>query len=246
MLPDDAAGRTVHISLSELETTLRKAASGAGLSLGLGEEAGLAAKWAAINGIAPVGAFADALDAVDSKRSGRFDADLAIAGAFVASGEGLSLSALCAGPSACDLLEAAALSAGGAGAVTLISVDFPAVILCGALAASERMKSGIRVAWQARGSKTIEVVCRGGGLDFEKGVSNDLEAPGPVDLSMTLTEEGPGAARPGSAGAAVLADGITVDDACWSRVLAYAERCLVEASETSRLTGAGAGVVDSD
>jgi len=246
VLPDNAAGRTVHISLSELETTLRKAASGAGLSLGLGEDAGLAAKWAAINNIVTLTAFADALDAVDRGRSGRFDADLAIAGAFAASGEGLSLSALCAGPSACDLLEAAALSGDGAGAVTLTGVDFPAVILCNALAASERMKSGIRVAWQARGNKTIEVVCRGGGLDFEKGASSDLEAPGPVDLWISLTEEEPGAARPGAAGGAVLSDGITVDHACWSRVLAYAERCLVEASDASRLTGAGAGVVDSD
>jgi len=41
-------------------------------------------------------------------------------------------------------------------------------------------------------------------------------------------------------------NGIIVDDTCWSRVLAYAARCLVEATDASRLTGAGAGVVDSD
>lgn len=236
----------MRISLSELETTLRKAALGAGLSLGLGEEAGLAAKWMAINGIASLSAFADALDAVASGRSGRFDADLASAGRFVASGAGSSLSALYAGPSACDLLEAAALSGDDPGVVNMTAVDLPAVVLCNALAASARMKRGIRVTWQAPGGKAIEVLCRGGRLDLEKGVSGDLTAPGPVELSMALTNHEPSVARPGGVGRAVPVNGITVDDACWSRVLAYAARCLVEASDASRLTGAGAGVVDAD
>lgn len=236
----------MHISLSELETTLRKAALGAGLSLGLGEEASLAAKWMALNGIASLSTFADALDAVDGGRSGRFDADLAIAGTFVASGAGLSLSALYAAPSACDLLEAAALSGNDPGAVTLTAIDFPAVVLCDALAVSARMEGGIRLAWQARGGKAIEVVCRGGCLDLEKGVSGDLTTPGPVDLSMTLAEQESGADRPSSADCTFRMNGIIVDDACWSRVLAYAARCLVEATDASRLTGAGAGVVDSD
>lgn len=236
----------MHVSLSEIETTLRRAALGAGLSLGLGEEAGLAAKWAAINDIASLSTFADALDAIDGGRSGRFDTDLAADGTFVARGEGLFLSALCAGPSACDLLEAAALSGHGPGAITMTAVDVPAVVLCDALAASERMNSGIRVAWQARGGTAVDVVCRGGGPDLRKGTPSDLEALGPVELSLALTEEEPGAARPVSAGRTALMEGVTVDDACWSRLLAYAARCLVEASEASRLTGAGAGVVDSD
>ena len=236
----------MHISLSELETTLCKAASGVGLALGLGEEAGLAAKWMAINGIASPGAFADALDALDSGRSGRFKADLAAGGAFVASGVGLALSALQAGPSACDLLEAADLSGSDPGTVTMTAVDVPAVVLYEALAASNRITRGIRVTWQARDGKAIKAVCRGGRLDFEKGVAGDLEAPGPADLSMTLTAYEPDAARSDSARDAVLADGITVDDACWSLVLAYAKRCLVEATDASRLTGAGAGALDTD
>ena len=243
MLPDDAPGRAVHISLSEIETTLRKAALGAGLSLGLGEEAGLAAKWMAINDIASLAAFADALDAVDSGRSVRFDADQAITGAFVASDGRRSLSALYAGPSACDLLEAAALSGDDPGPVTMTAVDFPAVILCDALAISERINGGIRLAWQMRDGKAVEVVCQGGHLDLEKGVSDDLAAPGPVDLSMALTDREPSTKQPASA---ALANGITVEHACWSRLQAYAARCLVEASEASRLTGAGAGVVDID
>lgn len=232
----------MRISLSELETTLRKAALGAGLSLGLGEEASLAAKWMAINDIASLNAFADALDAVDSGQSGRFDADRAVVGSFVTSDQGRSLSALYAGPSACDLLEAAALAGDDPGSVTLTAVDFPAVILCDALATSERIKSGIRLAWQ-RGGKAVEFVCQDGRLDLEKGASDDLAAPGPLDLSMALVEREPGSERPISA---VPVNGITVGDAPWSRVRAYAARCLVEATDASRLTGAGAGVVDTD
>ena len=38
----------MRLSLSEVETTIRKAAVGVGLALGLGEDAGRAAAWAAL------------------------------------------------------------------------------------------------------------------------------------------------------------------------------------------------------
>ena len=41
-------------------------------------------------------------------------------------------------------------------------------------------------------------------------------------------------------------DGVDIDEATWRRVAAYADRLLVVATETSRLTGAGAGVIDTD
>ena len=41
-------------------------------------------------------------------------------------------------------------------------------------------------------------------------------------------------------------DGVEIDEATWRRVTTYGDRLLVEATETSRLTGAGAGVIDTD
>jgi hypothetical protein len=41
-------------------------------------------------------------------------------------------------------------------------------------------------------------------------------------------------------------EGARVDEAAWRRMGAFAGRCLVAATEASRLTGAGAGVVDTD
>ncbi len=41
-------------------------------------------------------------------------------------------------------------------------------------------------------------------------------------------------------------DAVEIDEATWRRVTTYADRLLVVATETSRLTGAGAGIVDTD
>ncbi len=41
-------------------------------------------------------------------------------------------------------------------------------------------------------------------------------------------------------------DGVEIDPTTWRRVTTYADRLLVEATETSRLTGAGASVIDED
>ena len=41
-------------------------------------------------------------------------------------------------------------------------------------------------------------------------------------------------------------DAVEIDEATWHRIRTYANRLLVVATESSRLTGAGAGVVDTD
>ena len=240
----------MHVSLSELETTLWKAALGAGLPLGLGEDAGRAARHMAVSGIGSLTAYVDALDAVEAGRAGACDASRAVSGDFVSASEGRWLSAFHAGPSACDLLVATALQGEDLNRITMAQVDAPAMILFEALGASERIARAILVRRQPTDGKPVEAVCRQGGLDFTRGSPEEFLAPGPADLSLDLVNVEPGgqdaASRPILPDPCILKSGPTVDEAVWQRLADYAKRRLVEATAASRMTGAGAGLVDRD
>lgn len=234
----------MHVSLSEVQTTMVKAAVAVGLPLGLGEDAGRAARHMMACGVGSIAAFADALDAVGAGRSTGFDANRAIAGDFGPKPAGLRLSAIRAGPSACDLVAAAARTDIGLSRIALTDVDVPIVVLFQALAASADMAHGPCVTWNA-GDGVLEAVCWRGALVLIQGAPEDLRATGPGDIAMHSVARQP-------RGSAITVDprlrrdGVEIDAATWRRVATYADRLLVAATETSRLTGAGAGVVDTD
>lgn len=234
----------MHVSLSELEATLMKAASGVGLPLGLGQDWGRAARWMAGNGYDPLAVLVDALDAVDRGRSGGFDAGQAIHGSFVPDPPADCLSSLRAGPSACDLLVSAALGDRQPRAIALAAVDFPAVILMAARAASRAMTGALVLAWRSAEGATIEATCQAGRLSVKPGAGDPLSLPGPAAMTLSLIDPRPldGATTGGDD----RKEGASVDEASWRRLAAFADRYLVEATETSRLKGAGAGLVDTD
>ena len=235
----------MHVSLSEVQTTVSKAAVAVGLPLGLGEDAGRAARHMMASGVGSFAAFVDALETVDEGRATGFDAERAIAGDFVPEPAGRPLSAIRAGPSACDLVVSAARGDTGSGRVSLANVDVPIVILFEALVASADMDRGLCVAWNGRGESAIEAICCQGLLTLIEGTPGDLRATGAAEITMHLV-----AREPRVHAIAVdprrQHDAVEIDEATWRRVASYADRLLVVATETSRLTGAGAGVVDTD
>ena len=105
----------MHVSLSEVEAAVAKAAMAVGLPPGLGEDTGRAARLMLRTGLGALSDLVDALDAVDGGASVGFDADRVSAGMLVPANGARQLSALWAGPTACDLLLVAAGSAGGDG-----------------------------------------------------------------------------------------------------------------------------------
>ena len=105
----------MHVSLSEVEAAVAKAAMAVGLPPGLGEDAGRAARLMLRTGLGALSDLVGALDAVDGGASVGFDADRAPAGMLVPANGARQLSALRAGPTACDLLLAAAGPTGGDG-----------------------------------------------------------------------------------------------------------------------------------
>ncbi len=235
----------MHVSLSEVQTTVCKAAVAVGLPLGLGEDAGQAARRMMASGVGSFAAFVDALDAVDEGRSTGFDADRAIAGDFGPKPAGRLLSAICAGPSACDLVASAASTDIGLGRITLTNVDVPIVILFEALVASVDMDKGQCVAWNVGCGGAIEAVCWRGSLALIKGAPEDLLATDSAEITMHLVAREP-RVRAITVDQRIQRDGVEIDEVTWRCVKTYADRLLVDATETSRLTGAGAGVVDTD
>ena len=235
----------MHVSLSEVQTTICKAAVAVGLPLGLGEDAGRAARHMMASGIGSFAVFVDALDAVNGGRSTGFDADRAIAGDFGPRSAGLRLSALRAGPSACDLIASAARTETRFGRILLTDVDVPIVIVFEALVASRDLDQGIYFAWNAGSLGAIEAVCWRGALTLIKGVPEDLLATDSGAITMRLAARQPtGPAI--TVDQRIQRDAVEIDEAPWRRATTYADRLLVEATETSRLTGAGAGVIDKD
>ena len=166
----------MHVSLSEVEATVAKAAMGVGLPPGLGEDAGRAAALMLRSGLGALCDLAGALDAVDGGASAGFDTDRVAARRLVPANGAAQLSALRAGPTACDLLLAAAGSAGGDGrnaaapaavdttrprgirgpgsgnVVTLAAVDYPTVVLHLVLDVSRNIDTPLLVAWFSPGA----------------------------------------------------------------------------------------------
>ena len=235
----------MHISLSEIQTTVCKAAVAIGLPLGLSEDAGRASRCMMACGVGSLATFIDALDTVDKGRSTGFEAARAIAGIFEPKPAGRLLSALYAGPSACDLLASAMKTDLGYGRITLTDVDVPIVILFAALVALDNMDKGQCVAWNMGGNGTIEAVCRQGSIALIKGMPEDLLATGSAEITMHLVAREP-EVQTITIDQQIQRNAVEIDESTWLRVTTYADRLLVEATETSQLTGAGAGLVDID
>ena len=227
----------MHVSLSEVETTVCKAAWAVGLALGLGEEAGRTARRLVVCGLAPLAAYAEALARIDAGTSVGFDPDGAAAGRLTAQAAGKDLSALQAGPAVRDLLLA---DAGRSEAFVLQQLDLPLLVI------GEVMSLSGTTAFS--GGQTVSGQCGRDRLTFIDGSldrvrdlrSCDLTLAPSTDLEHlhpradTVTED------------ACSALGLEVADQVWRRLTRLADRRLVAASETSRLQGAGAGLVDRD
>ena len=265
----------MHVSLSEVEAAVAKAAMGVGLPLGLGEDAGRAARLMLRSDLGTLSDLVDALDAVDGGASVGFDADRVSAGRLVPVNDAKQLSALQAGPTACDLLLVAAGAAGaGAGrrrrdtatsatvdtarppdvrgpgsgsVVTLAAVDCPTVVLHEVIDVSRNVDAAFLVAWSTGGGPRVEVLCRGGVASFGGGAPAGVSGAGPADMSLSVVDVAScPSAGTCSGNAGEDGDGAETGEAAWRRLSAHAERRLVESSERSRLTGAGAGVVNRD
>ena len=78
-----------------------------------------------------------------------------------------------------------------------------------------------------------------------KGTPENLCVSGPTELSILLVAKPPKSLET-ACNEPIQGKLIDIDEVIWRRIIAYTSRLLVEATKTSRLTGAGAGVIDMD
>tara|TARA_Y100000588_G_scaffold364484_1_gene428175 strand:+ start:684 stop:1391 length:708 start_codon:yes stop_codon:yes gene_type:complete len=235
----------MRVSLSEIQTFITKACVATRLPLGLAEDAGHAARHAIQRGSGQLEAFVEAIEAMAQNRSVTYDIDKAIMGHFVPHDSDKNLSALHAGPSACDFIFLNETQNVKQGHITLISIDVPAVVIYQASVVSENVDSKYSLSWHISGASILHGICWQGSLLFTEGTLADLLSSHSSEISLQLVELG----DPLDKSTSKFVDQVNspqVEERVWNNILKYAGRSLVETTETSRLTGAGAGVLDTD
>jgi hypothetical protein len=215
-------------SLNEIEAETRKAARGAGLSWGLAEEAGKAARWLEMHGLRSVPFFAALFEAY----AGRDYTALAMAstaGCWRARG-----GMLCPVIAGAGLLDRADEIAAGR-AIEMADLALPVLLAPFAAAIVKATGAGIVLEWPG-----VRFVFTGEGTwcDAERGALDAASAPHATCGKLA------GAVRGTPLRPAIV--GVPVDEAVWSRLDAFVQRTYVPASDESRLKGAGAGVLDTD
>ena len=213
-------------SLNEIEAMGKRAARGAGLSWGLAEEAGKAARWLAARGLPGPDQLAEILTLNDGKSYDDL-APVSIEGEWRAPSD--RLCPLVCGAALCD--RAGEIAAGRE--IELGPVARPLLLAPYVAAAARQAGCAIELSWT------------GAAMVFApEGVSIDA-AP------EALTARGADHARcrrvdgPVTAPSADPCTG-AVDAETWTRLNAFALRTFAPATEASRLAGAGAGLTDND
>lgn len=220
------------LSLNQVEHTARKAARGAGLPWGLAEDAGRAVRWLEmldLPGMLWLSRLLDALphDPIDPLRIGE------VAGEWrAASGP---MSPLLAGPSLADWVGMQA--PGSLAAVVLINLACPGLCAGYLGVVSDRRDRSVRLSCDG-----IDLVVHDQGVIMVEG--NPVSLCGGADRVMVETLAGPldvdGVRHRPSVGSR------DIDPGALGMLELLAHKTYVEASEVSRLTGAGAGLQDND
>lgn len=232
----------MHVSLNEFEGALTKAVKGVGLPFGIGEEAARAVRQAAVADLDCLGAFVAALDALDGGHAGAYEPGEAMNGALRPRA-GAVLSSLLAGPAACDILSTRAATGQTEPRVDLSKVDVPLVVLAETLALAAERNADLLIGWHTKDGEPVTA-----SFPAERGIGKSGKTAaslpqGPLDLwiGLQLSDDASVSRKPPG-----VTRGLAVEAAIWRRLLAYADRMLVENTEASRHTGAGAGIVDRD
>jgi Protein of unknown function (DUF3726) len=232
------------VSLNEIESTVLKAARGAGLAWGLAEEAAAAAGWLAEHDFDWEDSLIELLRAhvalarpvwtrpsPELPRGARRLCPLATGAALSDAGLGPDAIATPAIAGPLWLVPFAARLVGGAtgdvclawpGAMITLPAGGGVVVDADHAALHARFVSSARIA-----RATSAASDGGGGASGACG--HGLVGHGPVGHVVDR-----------------VVDGHVVDDAAWATLAAYEARTFVPATDASRLTGAGAGLSDND
>ncbi|MGR3983857.1 MAG: DUF3726 domain-containing protein [Gammaproteobacteria bacterium] len=215
-------------SLNQIEQTARKAARGAGLAWGLADETGRALRWLHAHGFHGAAALADWLESMDGADFARA-APASLDGVWRATCRGRALDPLATGAALGDCIE-------HAGAVETAAIAHP-LLAAGFLGDAAQIDGlVIELEWPHARMQCAGCAAR------SSGARAALET---AHAEFLHCRRAGGRAARGRLRPARHAETSTTR-AVWRRLEQYARRTYVEASETSRLAGAGAGLHDND
>jgi len=230
------------LSLSELGFAVRWAACGAGVPIGLAEELAEAAKAIGLAGLDPARVVSAALGGLAApRRWGDLTIDRTGEIPVLRAGLGGCLAAVEAGPVAADTLLLS--QDDNSPEIQVKAVDHP-LLASACLAAGGLANRTIRCQWGGDAG-VVEVTVADGRI-VETRVDSDtvLYAAGPSGLKIEsrpiTSTEADGVARIGIKGE------LNVPDQSWHELLRLASVSWVPSNAASRLTGAGAGLTDTD
>ena len=235
---------TVSLSMNEAKFFFTRAAVGAGVPFGLGEDFAAASIWLAGQGIDPAKISAPALSALAEGRSSRriTRGKNASATHFV-DADGQTISALFAGPAVADWMQVASAIRKEIIA-TIVCVDQPALIA--AYMAIEGFEAGlVEITWPGRKGKSFNVEIGPNSVNGLIASVQDNKPPSPAKVTVVFKPH-----NPISEDIWLQADPrIEVVDVAaepWKVVMEFFKKCLVPSSEHSLEQGAGAGLKDKD
>jgi len=232
-------------SYDEIRRLANRALDAAGAAPGIDEDSAHAVAWLEAAGLPGLTLLADALDGSDpaGRAAGLASSATSQSESEIDAG---NRSAIFFAPSVIDLLIALAQGPNGAGFATLRATRHPLVLVASAARFCPPGRV-ITLGWMDVDFRAAA----GHVMLYGNPAARAWTDPDPVDVELTCGPEEL-ASVPASGCilteriAQALRDGLTVDDAAFARVADYAARILVPASETSRQSGAGAGLTDND
>lgn len=219
--------------LNEVEAMGKRAARGAGLSWGLAEEAGKAARWLVARGLPGVEQLADCLTRNDKHAYAELmpsDVD----GVWQAPAG--PLCPLIAGAALCD--RAAEIA--GERVIELGETAQPLLIVPYVAGAAKLTGTAMAIGWDE-----VTVTLSPCGERIE-GNRDDLTALSTDSVRCKRAEHADELFTPANGLAAPAMPAAPIDAAAWNRLKTFAQRTYAPATEASRLSGAGAGLSDNN
>lgn len=214
------------VSQNEIEVMGKRAARGAGLSWGLAEEAGKTARWLSSRGLPGPEQLAEILTRNDGKPYVEL-APVSLEGVWCAPSD--RLCPLITGAVLCDHANRIA----GGVQIKLGPVAQPLLLAPYAAAVAKMTNTAVELAW---GDTVLIFTADGYAIEGDGKTLTARKADGVLcrrvcDARVGLADYVPGR---------------SVDAETWGRLAAFAQRTFAPATEASRLTGAGARLIDND
>ena len=235
----------MRVSLNEIQTAIFKACIAVGLPVGISQDASHTAGYVFPTYISSMQPFADAIFEVDNNSSKPFNVPEALKGIFRSATTDTNLSCLYSAPTVCDQILVRNKNTKSRSSIKLIDLDVPAVVIFEIIFITSFINNNVRITWKVDQNNKIHGVCSNGTLTFLHGNYNDflllrnttlsLYVPNYISSLKTLHSDNSDSL-----------DNLNIENNTWKCLSEYADRLLVPSSDISRMTGAGAGTIDTD